>query len=295
MCIVALKYFEKDGWVGVKNRDRNYYPKIFIKQSFRENIERMFIWDDKTKYTEGMNEHGVCILSAAMATKDDETEIEKAEKKKKETGNFYSPDGKIIRTALLEDNPLDTLNYCIENKLSGNTIIWNKEIAYVLEGAFKKDEYYHESKKIDHKDTAVRTNHGIWLGWAGYTYKENDKSSLLPSKSSRERLKIVKEDIKKVEHATDMLDCISDYKTHKNPQLNPLRLDEKKDAMRSTGQLMIIPSKMTLYYRPIWCEVEFDFNKLDSKETKTFFQILSSQPILYNNQTQRRGSMSDII
>ena len=114
---------------------------------------------------------------------------------------------------------------------------------------------------------------------------------MIPTKSSRERFKIVRKDIVKVEHATDMLDCISDFSTHKNPQLNPLRVDEKEEAMRSTGQIMIIPSHKMLYYRPIWCEVEFDFNKLDSPETKTFFQILSSQPVLYKSKTQRRGSI----
>ena len=46
MCIVAVKYFPETGWVGVKNRDRNYQPVIKIKQSFRNDIERMYILDD---------------------------------------------------------------------------------------------------------------------------------------------------------------------------------------------------------------------------------------------------------
>jgi len=54
MCIVALKYFTDGGWVGVKNRDRNYKPNIRIRQSFRDDVERLYIWDDKTKYTEGI-------------------------------------------------------------------------------------------------------------------------------------------------------------------------------------------------------------------------------------------------
>ena len=291
MCIVALKHFKNDGWVGVKNRDRNYYPTIFIKQSFRDNIERLFIWDDKTKYAEGLNEHGVSILNSAMAVAHDEDEGKEAEQKKKEKSNFYSPEGKIIRRALLEKSVKNALESCIEDKLPGNTICWDAETAYLMEASFKDDKYIHKYEKIEPKDTAVRTNHGIWLDWAGYHFKEGDKSSLIPTKSSRERLKIVRKDIVKVEHATDMLDCISDFSTHKNPQLNPLRVDEKEEAMRSTGQIMIIPSHKMLYYRPIWCEVEFDFNKLDSPETKTFFQILSSQPVLYKSKTQRRGSI----
>ena len=74
MCVIAIRFFKDIGWVGVKNRDRNYRPTVHIKQSFRNNVERLYIWDEKTKYTEGLNEFGVSILSAAVAVKDDEKE-----------------------------------------------------------------------------------------------------------------------------------------------------------------------------------------------------------------------------
>lgn len=32
MCIIVAKYFDKVGWVGVKNRDRNYVPEISFKR-----------------------------------------------------------------------------------------------------------------------------------------------------------------------------------------------------------------------------------------------------------------------
>jgi len=78
-----------------------------------------------------------------------------------------------------------------------------------------------------------------------------------------------------------MLDCISNTE-NKNPQLNPLRLSKThgKTILVTTGQIMLIPGEKTLYYRPIWCEINFNFNKIDSPKTKTYFEIISSRKIL---------------
>ena len=92
MCIVALKHFDDLGWVGVKNRDRNYKPSIMVKQSFSRGIERIYLYDEKTKYTEGMNENGVSILSACTQVKKDEKEGTKVNPNSFEG----SPDGKKI-------------------------------------------------------------------------------------------------------------------------------------------------------------------------------------------------------
>ena len=67
MCVIAAKYFPNKGWVGVKNRDRTYYPSINIRKSMKDGIERLYIWDENTRYTEGLNEHGICILNASYS------------------------------------------------------------------------------------------------------------------------------------------------------------------------------------------------------------------------------------
>ena len=72
MCVIAVKYLPDIGWIGVKNRDRGYYPEINIRKSNKHGIERCYIWDANTKYTEGVNEHGIGIISASMATISDE-------------------------------------------------------------------------------------------------------------------------------------------------------------------------------------------------------------------------------
>ena len=66
MCIVAAKYFDKVGWVGVKNRDRNYIPEISFKDTSSHGVEILMFWDDVTQYCEGFNSGGVCIISASL-------------------------------------------------------------------------------------------------------------------------------------------------------------------------------------------------------------------------------------
>jgi len=286
MCVVALKYFDKIGWVGVKNRDRNYKPTILIRQSHKDDIERLYIWDEKTKYTEGINEFGTSILSSATAVKNDEKEGDK-ENKGDVDEVFYSPDGKVVRTALLEKNIYDSVHVLVNKHIIGNTIVFNKNKAFLIEAAFKDKNddtsYEYRIKEIDKDNTITRTNHGLFLKWMGYQYNKNDEHENNARISSETRLKKVREDIKNVKIYDKMLDCISDT-SNINPQLNPLRIDNSRTkVLKTTGQLMIIPNEMTLYYRPIFCKVSFDFNKLDNPKSKTYFQILSSRKILKKN------------
>ena len=280
MCIVALKYFNETGWVGVKNRDRNYKPLIYIKQSLRRGIERIYLWDDVTKYTEGSNEFGVSILSASVDTKYDEKEGKISRNEEERDENFYSPDGKKIRTALFEKTPEDAIKSLKESRLPGHIIVFNKSKAFLIEAAFSKpgrnpEDFIFKSQEINKKDVIARTNHGLWIPWSGYQ-KDTDPYS---RKSSEKRLKKVYKNLEKITKPHDMLDALSNT-DDEDPQMNPLRLDSKRKSLRTTGQIMLIPSELTLYYKPIWCEILFNFGKLDSSKTKTFFQILSSRGVV---------------
>lgn len=280
MCIVACKYFKDLGWVGVKNRDRNYKPTVHIKQSFRNDIERLYIWDEKTKYTEGVNEFGVAIISAAVATKKDEKEGRTDNPDKV----FYSPDGKKIRTALFEKTVEKAIKAIIRLQVPGNTIVFSKDECWLVEGAFnEEDEYIHETKEIKKTETVVRTNHGILVPFAGYQDSDDaDEHEKAARASSESRLNKVQKAIKKIDDGKKMLDCISDTYSEKDPQLNPLRTSETHGAsiMVTTGQIMIVPSELTLHYRPIWSEIEFNFNKIDQHDRKTSFEVVSKKKLL---------------
>lgn len=282
MCICAVKYFKDIGWVGVKNRDRNYKPTVHIKQSFRNDIERLYIWDEKTKYTEGLNEFGIGVISAAVATKKDEKEVANAAGEE----SFFSPDGKKIRTALLEKTLDKVIAKIIELEVPGNTFAFTKDKCFLVEGAFTDEEmtdYQWKKVEIKKDETCVRTNHGILLGFAGYQDgPDSDEDEKASRKSSEMRLEKTKAAIKKVKEGRDMLDCISDSTSDKNPQLNPLRTSKTHGSsiLVTTGQIMLIPSELTLCYRPIWSEIEFNFNKLDGETRKTSFEVISKKKLV---------------
>ncbi len=279
MCVIAIKYFDDVGWVGVKNRDRNYKPNVHIKQSFRNGIERLYIWDEKTKYTEGVNEYGIAIISAAVATKKDEKEVQSAAGEE----SFFSPDGKKIRTALLEKTLNKVTDKLIELELPGNTFIFTAEKCILLEGAYTdedKTDYVWEKKEIKKTETCVRTNHGIMIPFAGYQKSgDADEHERASRRSSESRKSKTEKAIKKVTNADQMIDCISDADSDKDPQLNPLRTSKTHGAtiLVTTGQIMICPKKLMLSYRPIWSDVEVDFNKLEKLDRKTSFEIISKK------------------
>ena len=116
MCVVAAKYFEDKGWVGVKNRDRNYVPEISFKRIQKKGVEIMLFWDDITQYCEGFNSGGVCILSASLMVMDDEKEITVR-------STTPSKDGVKVKRALTYPNVKAAAMSLIKQKLPGNTLI----------------------------------------------------------------------------------------------------------------------------------------------------------------------------
>ena len=288
MCVVIAKYIKDLGWIGAKNRDRNYKPLIKIKQSFRDGIERMYIYDDKTKYTEGLNEFGIAVLSAAVAVTKDEKEGASAGADE----SFASPDGKKVRTALLEKTLEKVLAKCIELELPGNTIVFTKEKCILLEGYFPESinketgevefgDYVSKTQNIKKDEFVVRTNHGVLLPDAGYQKGTGDEKIEASRASSENRRAVVEKLMKGVKEPEDMIEALSNL-DNKDPQMNPLRKSEThgKSILVTTGQIMLNPGELTLSYRNIWSDVEFDHNKLDHPSKKTSFEVVSSKKLL---------------
>jgi hypothetical protein len=288
MCVIACKYFEGTGFVGVKNRDRNYKPSVEVKQSFRKGVERLMFWDDRTKYAEGVNEFGVCILSSAVAVKRDEKEGSKGRGKGggkgKKRAVFYSPDGKKIRGALLLKTPKDAVKYLIEKQLPGNTLVFNSQEAYLLEATFtpNKESFVHKLIKLAKDKPMVRTNHGILIK-SGYVPDSGSDWMEDSYQSSKIRREKVLDALDSIDDPDKMLDAISDSSSDDDFMLNPLRHSDergKKSILVTTGQIMLVPQDRMMYYRPIWCEVKFNFNKLESRESQTYFQMISCKKLI---------------
>lgn len=290
MCVVAVKYFDGVGFVGAKNRDRNYLPSIQIIQSNRTGVQRLYIDDLKSRYTEGLNEFGLCILSASLSVKSDEKEGDKVDayQRKRNDPGFMSPDGKTIRDALLLKKPMQAIKLLVERELAGCTIVFNADECYLLEGGFtvKKEnatkenprEYKYKILKV--KDQIIRTNHGIAIPELGYDANADDPYFKKSRKSSEMRLKYATDSVSNNKKPLGMLDAIS-VSPNSDTFMNPIRLgDPSKGEMVTTGQLMLVPKDRTLHYRPLFSEVQFKYSKLNSPEAKTFFEVISSKKLL---------------
>ena len=173
------------------------------------------MWDEKTKYAEGVNEYGVAILSAATAVKSDEKEGDKSGGQGKRKAEFYSPDGRRIRAALFGKTPEEALEKLIEVEIPGNTLVFSRDKCFLLEGTFPVDEegkpgdYIYKSKEIPKDQAIVRTNHGVWLPKAGYQADSEEEDHRTARISSDARMKRVRADVKKIEEADDMMACVS--------------------------------------------------------------------------------------
>jgi hypothetical protein len=288
MCVVAVKYFKGSGWVGVKNRDRNYQPTVQIVQSNRTGVQRLYLDDLKTRYTEGVNEFGLSILSASLSIKSDEKEADKVDGNERDA-SYMSPDGKDIRDALLIKSPMQAIQFLIKKELAGCTFVFNEKECYLLEGGFTikkadaKDQevardYIYKVLKI--ADSAVRTNHGVVLPELGYKVDATDPYFARARKSSEVRRKIASDGVKNCTDPLEMMNAISET-PNKDPFMNPIRTgDTNKGDMVTTAQVMLVPKEKTMHYRPLYSEVQFKYNKLNGPTAKTFFEIISSKKLL---------------
>ena len=278
MCVVVAKYFDNVGWVGVKNRDRNYVPDLSFRKNKNKNTETLYFWDDITQYCEGMNDSGVCVLSASLMVLDDEKEI---------TVRTRTPskDGIKIKKSLKFTDVKAVAMSLIKQKLPGCTLIFDRETCYMLEGAwepggYEDEKYKYKIEEIPHDQTVARTNHGVWLKWAGYQYSHDD-SETASAISSRSRLLIAEHVVKSAETPAQLIDLLT-KKYVDNWQLNALRLTDEKKMMRTTAQLMLVPKELTMFVRPVQSNITFNFWKLNNDNSKLWVELLS-------NRVLRRG------
>jgi len=247
MCTIGAKYLPKFGWVGFKNRDRNYHAVVDIRTGF-EPLEKLYIWDMDTQYSEGMNEAGVSILLASLVMNEDEREIAVAQRCAKEGIVYSSPVGIKLRAALGFTTPQTAAASLIEQKTTGHILIFNEAVCLALEATINvQNEYEFVLTPIAAAEgIVVRSNHGIHLQEAGYqrTHTLEDRMS------SEERRKTV---IKALEQATTLEAVIEAFSTtnHSNKQFNPVRFCAPDAEKQTTGQLMLVPKKRALHYRPI--------------------------------------------
>ena len=276
MCVTLAKYFPDIGWAGAKNRDRNYTPKLDFYTDREGEVERMMMHDLITGYKEGINNYGVSILNTSLDVYDDESEVNAG---KTET----SPDGRHISEALLHKDPLEAVKVLIKRKMGGCTIVFNKNDCYLIEASDDdgKSKFEYIVKKISPNNTVARTNHGIWLDWAGYQRKPSNKSETLSRISSETRLLLAEAVVEKAKDPEDLVDGMCQVYLN-DPQLNIMRTSTERKKMRTTSQQLCVPSEKTLYCRPVSSHVQFDFWRLNRPDTDVWVEILSNRALWQN-------------
>jgi len=276
MCVTLAKYFPDIGWAGAKNRDRNYTPKLDFYTDRDGEVERMMMHDLITGYKEGINNYGVSILNTSLDVYDDESEVNAG---KTET----SPDGRHISEALLHKDPLEAVKVLIKRKMGGCTIVFNKNDCYLIEASDDdgKSKFEYIVKKISPNNTVARTNHGIWLDWAGYQRKPSNKSETLSRISSETRLLLAEAVVEKAKDPEDLVDGMCQVYLN-DPQLNIMRTSTERKKMRTTSQQLCVPSEKTLYCRPVSSHVQFDFWRLNRPDTDVWVEILSNRALWQN-------------
>lgn len=288
MCVIVAKYFPEVGWVGAKNRDRNYIPELSFRREDIESTERLLYKDEVTGYREGLNDNGVCILSASLLVIDDEKEV-------KEPSKVHSGDGAKISEALKLPTVEKAVNNLIENELTGMTIVFDKDKLILIEASNKevdgpKDkEYVYKVREIPKTETVARTNHGIELSWAGYQ-PSGSTNEKLSRESSEKRMQIAEKVVQKAKTPTALIDLLCG-KYEKDPQMNALRTTTDRKKMRTTAQILLIPAERTMYVRPIQSNIQYNFWKMDDPEADTWVEILSNKPLWqYHSKGSNGGS-----
>jgi len=278
MCIIIGKWFPETGWIGIKNRDRNYIPEISFRKKRSDGIEILYFWDDVTQYCEGLNSAGVCVLSASLMVSDDEKEITVRVKQP-------SKDGVKIKKALKFADVRSCAESLVEQKLPGNTLVFDKDTMILIEGCWRPGEYdsqgyAYKMQEIPTHETVIRTNHGVFLPWAGY--QRGDSAQQTMSRiSSESRRNIAQLACQDCTTPHDVLDNLTKDYTG-NGQLNALRTSTDKKKMRTTSQILVVPQECTMYVRPVQSNMDYNFWKLNDPAQQTWVELLSNR-VLYNH------------
>jgi len=200
-----------------------------------------------------------------------------------------SKDGAKLRRALRFPNVKAAAMSCIKQKLPGNTLIFDKDTCYLLEGCWKPGgyetrDYAYKIREIPHDTSIVRTNHGIWLDWSGYQRDPDNESQTMSRISSECRKAIAEKVVEKATTPDEMIDGLAGTYID-NPQLNCLRTAVKKKMMRTTSQTMMIPGESTMFVRPVQSHMTFNFWDMNRPEHKLWLEVLGNR-VLYTHKRE---------
>lgn len=237
------------GFVGGKTLDQVRKPIFRIRKSFRSGVERLYLWEEKTRFTEGLNEFGVCVFSCPCIEEKESPNYHKRSMKMSS-----SPVGFGIRQSLLENNVYSAIDKLISYQVDGVTVVFDSRSCMALTGEFIDGEYISQSIEVLDQYASIGASREI-------QDVELDRKA-----------KILKSGLQSVKNVDDMFDLLS-HSGEINHRSNILIQNTKRNEEKTTGQIVLEPKEKTLCFRPIWCQTVFDVEKLNKQHEKTFFEI----------------------
>lgn len=238
-CIVA-----SGAWGGhralLKNRDRNYNPSLKIVHRILNGVEVLYVYDEETGWAEGLNEHGVGIVNAALMVGRDEAEkklVKSVGKKSKDGERIIEALGKKTLRAVLESLK------SFKGGIKGHTLVSNPRRSVSLEMTSKHEAVV---KELVQDRIHVRTNHGFDYEDAGYTEGDRYVSSI----ARREKAKDVLDDVSVVDDIAPAL-----WRSRKEDRKHPNNMVRDHKMWTSSQmvldlddlelRLYLIPDKVT--------------------------------------------------
>ncbi len=308
-CIIAAGNFGDD-FCMLKNRDRNYEPKVKIIKEIIDGVEIAYLRDDVTGWVEGINEFGIGIVNSALMVGRDEKEKQIAK-----DDTHIVKDGDNMIKALKEKNIESAVQVLVKpkNKIYGHTLASDGEKIFSIEMTSKHGPFVTQLKpdKIH-----VRTNHGFHFPDAGYTEGPSRHSSVTREEKAEAVLQeiddpnmivpiLVQKSQRSVHNPNNMVRDTENMSTNTQMLLN---LDRKilslylmPDKVKYLGLENNLPAN---YKSKILVEVfEFDLDgkvatkpldrKLDDLECEIFYFAYGSN--MDEEQMKKRAPSSNLL
>lgn len=236
-CIIAVGDWGSHKCL-LKNRDRNYTPKVKVVQELIDGVEVAYVWDTETNWSEGLNEYHIGVVNTALSVQRDENEMANIQTTRKKL-----KDGRRMQSALAQTT-IDGAIHVIceyEGGVRGHNFVADLDSTYTVE--LKKDKVTRETscevKQLANEKMHVRTNHGLAYPEEGYTEGPDFESSTSRYNQALRVLKKVKE-VAKIA-PTLVYERKSDFK-------DPNNMVRDTDNMRTTTQMVVDLTALKLLF-----------------------------------------------
>ena len=219
----------------LKNRDRNYAPKVKIYHEIREGVEVLYLKDEGTGWVEGLNEFGIGVVNSALQVARDEAE----KRLVKEVGKKSKDGARILK--VLEQKSLDeALAIACEYQggVKGHTFLVSPDKTLSIEHTSKHDCV---TKTVRGDQIHTRTNHGFAHENAGYTHDSDDYLSSVTRRNQAQKT------LRGLKSPADIAPAL--YGKRKKDRADPNNMVRNTDNMITSSQMVLdSTAKEVLFY-----------------------------------------------